>query len=78
MRSVLVSLLLTLCASVRTRAVLQLEILALQHQLQVLERSRRRRVRLMRLDRVLSHRSAETMNDRSGCAAVVVEQSAEA
>jgi putative transposase len=53
MLSVLVSLLLTLRASVRTRAVLQLEILALRHQLQVLERSRRRRVRITRLDRLL-------------------------
>src|SRR5262245_30578463 len=53
MRSVLVSLLLTVHASVRTRAALQLEILALRHQLQVLARSRPRRVRLTRTDRLL-------------------------
>ena len=53
MRSVLVSLLLTLRASVRDRAALQLEILALRHQLHVLERSRRRRLRLTQLDRLL-------------------------
>jgi transposase InsO family protein len=38
---------------VRARAALQLEILALRHQLQVLERSRPRRVRLTRADRLL-------------------------
>jgi len=53
MRSVLVSLFSTLHASVRSRAALQLEILALRHQLQVLERSRPRRVRLTRSDRLL-------------------------
>jgi putative transposase len=53
MRSVIVSLLLTLCASLRDRAALQLEILALRHQLQVLERTRPRHVRLNRADRLL-------------------------
>ena len=53
MRSVIVSLLLTLRASLRDRAALQLEILALRHQLQVLERSRPRRLRLTRADRLL-------------------------
>ena len=53
MLSVLVSLLLTLRALVCTRAVLQLEILALRHQLQVLERSRPPRVLITRLDRLL-------------------------
>jgi transposase InsO family protein len=53
MRSVLISLFLTVRASVRTRAALQLEILALRHQLQVLERSRPRRVRLTQADRLL-------------------------
>src|SRR5262245_15719269 len=53
MRSVLVSLILTVRVSLRTRAALQLEILALRHQLQVLERSRPRRVRLTRSDRLL-------------------------
>src|SRR5262245_53163292 len=53
MRAVFVSLLLTVRATVRTRAGLQLEILALRHQHQVLERSRSRRVRLTRADRLL-------------------------
>lgn len=53
MRSVLVSLLLTVRAAVRSRVVLQLEILALRHQLQVLERSRPRRAQLTRSDRLL-------------------------
>jgi hypothetical protein len=47
------SLLATLRDCGRSRAILQLEILALRHQLQVLERSRRRRVRLTRFDRML-------------------------
>jgi hypothetical protein len=46
----LTSLLLTVRASVRTRAALQLEILALRHQLQVLQRTRPRRVRITRFD----------------------------
>ena len=53
MRSVIVSLLFALCASLRDRAALQLEMLALRHQLQVLERTRPRRVRLSRSDRLL-------------------------
>lgn len=53
MRSAIVSLLFTLRASLRDRAALQLEILALRHQLQVLERTRPRRVRLTRSDRLL-------------------------
>ena len=51
--SVLVSLLLTLRSSLRSRAVLQLEVLALRHQLQVLQRSRPRRLRLAHVDRLL-------------------------
>jgi putative transposase len=51
--TVLRSLFLTLRLSMRTRAALQLEILALQHQLQVLERSRPRRLRLTGSDRLL-------------------------
>jgi putative transposase len=39
--------------SFRTRATLQLEILALRHQLQVLERTSRQRVRLTDADRLL-------------------------
>src|SRR4029450_2606926 len=53
MISVLVSLFLTLRNTARSRAALQLEVLALRHQLQVLERSRRCRPRLSRADRLL-------------------------
>ena len=53
MMSVLVSLLLTVRGCVRSRAALQFEVLALRHQLQVLERSRARRLRLSRADRLL-------------------------
>jgi putative transposase len=53
MRSVIVSLLVTLRASLCDRATLQLQILAWRHQLQVLERTRPRRVRLTRSDRLL-------------------------
>ncbi len=51
--SVLVSLLLTLRTAARSRAELQLEMLALRHQLQVLRRTRPRRVRLAKTDRCL-------------------------
>ena len=51
MNSVLVSLLLTLRGLVRSRAALHLEVLALRHQLQVLQRSRPRRLRLVKADR---------------------------
>jgi hypothetical protein len=44
--SVLLSLVMTVRTWARSRAMFQLEILALRHQLQVLERSRPRRVRL--------------------------------
>jgi len=37
----------------RSRAALQLEILALRHQVQVLQRTRRRRIRLTQADRLL-------------------------
>ena len=47
------SVLQTLRASICTRAALQLEILALRHQLQVLQRARPRRVPLTRADRLL-------------------------
>lgn len=53
MRSVIIALLVTLRASLRTRVALQLEILALRHQLQVLERTCPRRVRLTRANRLL-------------------------
>jgi transposase InsO family protein len=53
MRSVVVSLLLTILVSLRGRAALQLEILALRHQLHVLNRSRPQRLRLTLADRML-------------------------
>src|SRR5262245_8648184 len=53
MMAVLVSLLETLRGCVRSRAALQLEVLALRHQLHVLERSRCRRLALTRADRLL-------------------------
>jgi len=51
--SVLLSFLLTLRTWARSRAALQLEVLAVRHQLQVLHRSRHRRVRLAKTDRWL-------------------------
>jgi putative transposase len=53
MMSVLLSFLLTLRASARSRVALELEILALRHQLQVLQRTRPRRLRLAKADRWL-------------------------
>jgi transposase InsO family protein len=53
MRSVIVSLLVTLRATLRDRAGLQLEILALRHQLHVINRSRPQRLRLTHVDRML-------------------------
>src|SRR5262245_23206706 len=53
MMSVLVSLFLSLQSCLRSRAALQLEVLALRHQLQVLNRSRPRRLRLVPADRWL-------------------------
>jgi len=53
MISVLVSLFLSLRSCLRSRAALQLEVLALRHQLQVLNRSRPRRLRLVTADRWL-------------------------
>ena len=51
--SVLVSFLLTLRTAARSRAELQLEVLALRQQLLVLQRTRSRRVRLAKTDRWL-------------------------
>jgi hypothetical protein len=53
MMSVFVSLLLAVRSSVRSRAALQIEVLALRHQLCVLQRSRPHRVRLPPVDRFL-------------------------
>jgi putative transposase len=51
--SVLSSTFQTLRASARSRIALQLEILALRHQLAVLQRTRPRRLRLATMDRWL-------------------------
>ena len=53
MMSVLLSFLLTLRSSARSRVARQLEILALRHQLQVLQRARPQRLRLAKADRWL-------------------------
>jgi putative transposase len=53
MTSVLLSLLLTVRGLARSRAVLHLEVLALRHQVQVLQRSRPRRLPLRTADRWL-------------------------
>ena len=50
---VVVSVLCSIRSLVRARAALHLEVLALRHQLLVLERSRRRRVHLTATDRLL-------------------------
>jgi putative transposase len=53
MTSMLMSILAMLRGLVRSRVALHLEILALRHQLQVLQRSRPRRLRLAKVDRWL-------------------------
>jgi putative transposase len=53
MRSVVVSLILTIRVSLRDRAALHLEILALHHQLHVVNRSRPHRRPLTQADRML-------------------------
>ena len=53
MMSVLGSLLRTVRGCLRSRAALQFEVLALRHQLQVLKRSRPRRLGLSKADRLL-------------------------
>ena len=53
MSSVVVALLHTLRRSVASRAALQVEILALRHQIHVLQRSQSRKIRLTTTDRVL-------------------------
>ena len=50
---IVIAAILSLRSLLRTRAALQLEILALRHQLQVLERSRQPRLRLTTADRLL-------------------------
>ena len=53
MASIVVSLLHSFCFLVRSRAALHLEIVALRHQLAVVNRSRRPRLRFTTVDRVL-------------------------
>jgi hypothetical protein len=53
MSSVVVALLQTVRLSLRSRAALHAEILALRHQLHVLQRSRPRQIRLTPADRLL-------------------------
>jgi hypothetical protein len=53
MMPVFLALLLTLRTWARSRAALHLEVLALRHQLQVLQRAQRRRLRLAKTDRLL-------------------------
>ncbi len=53
MCALLMSLLAALTSTLRTRASLQIEILALRHQLSVLQRFQRRRVALRTMDRLL-------------------------
>jgi putative transposase len=53
MGAVLISLLAGLASTLRTRTSLQVEILALRHQLAVLQRTKRRRVPLRAMDRLL-------------------------
>src|SRR5918996_1543934 len=53
MSCVMISVLAMLRSFVRSRASLHLEVLALRHQLQVLQRSRPRRLRLAKMDRWL-------------------------
>ena len=60
MTSLLISFLETLRGAARSRAALHLEVLALRHQLQVVQRSRPRRLRLATMDRWLWARLARS------------------
>jgi putative transposase len=71
MLCVLRSLLLTLRGYVRARAALQLELLALRHQLQVPERTRPRRVSLTRWDRLLWVRLSQRWTAWRGALVIV-------
>src|SRR6266850_875928 len=71
MMSVLVPLLLTIRSCVRSRAVLHLEVLALRHQLQVLNRSRPQRLRLARADRLLWIWLSRAWNDWRAAVVIV-------
>src|SRR5262245_32399253 len=63
MTSVLISLLSMVPGVVRSRAALHLEVLVLRHQLQVLQRSRPRRLRLTKMDRWLWVWLSRSWND---------------
>jgi putative transposase len=71
MRSVVFSLLLSVRGWARSRAAPQLEVLALRHQLQVLERSRRHRLRLSQADRVLWVRLSRVWTEWRGALVIV-------
>src|SRR5262245_6147930 len=71
MLSVLISVLLTLCGVARSRAALHLEVLALRHQLQVLQRTKPRRVRLVQADRWLWMRLARSWRDWKSAVVIV-------
>jgi hypothetical protein len=80
MTSVLRSLVLTFRTAAWSRAALQLEILALRHQLEVLQRTRPRRVRLAKMDRwlwVLLARLWGAQNRSSRGPRVLAQQSTE-
>jgi putative transposase len=72
--SVLVSFVLSLRDSLRSRAAVRIDMLALRHQLRVLERSRRPRVRLTRLDRLLWVWLARTWTDWRSALVIVKPQ----
>ena len=74
MTSVLLSLVQTVRDSLRARAALHIELLALRHQLRVQERSRRPRVRLTRLDRLLWVWLARTWTDWRSALVIVKPQ----
>ena len=69
--SVVVSFLLTLRDAGRSRATLQLEVLALRHQLHVLKRSQTRRLRLTRVTACSG--SGSRRHGRSGDGLVIVK-----
>lgn len=52
MYTLFASIFAALCSSIRTRAALQLEVVALRHQINVLRRSQRGRARLRKADRL--------------------------
>lgn len=71
MSSVLVSLLSTLLVSFRTRLVLQTEILALRHQINLLQRSSKNRISLRASDRILWVWLSQLWSDRRSALIIV-------